>query len=245
MSINAAIETREASTISTGARAAANKLFGISGNSVESPSRAKAIVKIERFWSEVVPKDIDIPKDREIFLGFDYDDRSQSIVCTERTLGEEDFHEPNKNHLIMLHTEPARSEEDLTLKLGPVQLFKPSKTATFADSLPIPYFGDMHFMLKDPSVYANIIIRLGLSNDPAAMLLVLRTDISKDITKKLLKDGNKLMVLDEKRPVSQQLSDDKLVSQEGGFALYRGFVSIPPNENDVLRLRKFPRLKEK
>lgn len=216
-----------------------HNLFGLPGNSIESPNVAKSFLRLDKFWSETVPKDIHIPKDREIFLGFDYDESLGQLVCTETTLGNRDYHEPKSHHLIMLHTEPANSPGDMSVNLGPIHLFRPSKIAVFADNLPTPYPGDMHFMLKDPSIYSEIIIRLGLNDDPVATMVAIRTNQFKDVYIKLIKHGVKHLVLDEKHPLSQNLSDDEIVTREGGIAIYRGFTSLPPRHDDILRLRRF------
>ncbi len=47
------------------------------------------------------------------------------------------------------------------------------------------------------------------------------------------------MALDEKNPVKQTLSEDEIISKECGIVIYRGFISIPPAEDEILRLRKF------
>jgi hypothetical protein len=245
MSFDASSELGEGNKISeinsptTEARNEVHKLFGLPGDFIESPDKAKSFIRLDNFWLKTVSSDLDIPKDKEIFLGFDFDVSSGKIACTETTLGEADHHEPKRNHLIMLHTEPAYSPEDMSLNLGPVHLFKPSKTAVFADNIPQPYTGDMQFMLRDPSIYANIIIRLGLNNDPAAILVAIRTNQFKNIYKKLLSYELKNFALDEKHPLSQKLSEDKIITQEGGIAIYRGFTSLPPKHDDILRLRKF------
>lgn len=239
MSIDALSETSETVPPSTMAKAAVHKLLDLPGNFIESPNRAKSFLRLDKFWSETVPNNLHIPKDREIFLGFDYDENLGQLVCTETALGEKDCHEPKKHHLVMLHTEPANSPESMSLNLGPIHLFRPSKTTVFADNLPATYFGDMHFMLKDPSIYAEIIIRLGLNDDPVAILVALRTNQSKDVSSKLLKFEFKDFALNEKHPLSQRLNEDEIVTQKGGFAIYRGFTSLPPKRDDILRLRRF------
>jgi hypothetical protein len=49
----------------------------------------------------------------------------------------------------------------------------------------------------------------------------------------------KNMALDERNPVRQALSEDEIIAKECGIVIYRGFISIPPEEDDILRLRKF------
>ncbi len=214
-------------------------LFDLPGDSIESPSKSKGFIRLDRFWSETVPRDTKIPTDKEIFLGFDFDANSKKIICTETTLGGLDYCEPKSNHLIMLHTEPANSPEDLSLKLGPIHLYKPSKAAVFADNFPTPYTADMQAMLRDPSVYAEIIIRLGLNDDPATILVAIQTNQFKDVYDKLWKHELRNLVLDEKHPLSQTLAEDKLITQDGGIAIYRGFIHLPPEHDDILRLRKY------
>lgn len=207
-----------------------NKLLGISGKTIESPRAAKSYIKLDRFWSETVPKDVIIPQNRELLLGFDYDTSKRKLICTETTLGEVDSNKPKERHLIMLHTEPAQNPEPFR-----------SNTAKFADSLPDAYLGDLHFIMKDSSIYSEIIIRLGSNNNPAAFLVVMKTKQSRDISRELRKYqlSFKDIFLDSSNPVKQRLRKDSIVTKEGGFAVYRGFSQIPPTENDIFRLRKF------
>lgn len=239
MSIDTLNEIPETIPPSTVAKAALHKLLGLPGNFIESPNGTKSFLRLDKFWSETIPNDLHIPKDREKFLGFDYDEGLGRLVCTETTLGGKDYYKSKKNHLVMLHTEPANSPESMSLNLGPIHLFRPSKTELFADNFPSPYTDDMKIMLEDPSVYAGIIIRLGLNNNPAAVLVAIRTNQFKNIYKKLLSHAFKNFVLDKKQPLSQTLSEDEIVTREGGIALYRGFASLPPKPDDILRLRKY------
>ena len=211
---------------------------GISGNSIENSQSASGLLTLNELWSKV-PSDLLIPTEREIFLGFDYDATLDKLVCTEQTPGARGSVKPSKHHLVMLHTEPFRTQEELSLHLGPFEVIKASRSVVFANNLPTPYVDDIYDILKDPSIAVDVIIRLGLGNDLAAALVVVRTKASKDITLKLADYELMHHILNERNPVKQALGEDRVASQAGGFALYRGFIHIPPQENEVLRLRKF------
>lgn len=219
------------------AQEAVHQLLGLPGSSIESHDKAANFLRLDTFWSQTVPLDLSIPIDREMILGFDFDKNQRKIVLTETTLGQASFVDAQSAHLVMLHTEPANSAEDIALAFDPNLTWWPTQAVIFSDNLPSPHTGES--MFSDPSIYAEIIIRLGLQNNPAAVLVILRTKGFKNIYRQMKSHELKEFNLNEKHPLSQKLSIDKLITQEGGIALYRGFLSFPPKHDDILRLRKF------
>ncbi len=155
--------------------AALHKLLGLPDSLIESPYFAPKALRLDKLWTKT-PGDLLVPSDREIFLGFDFDQSSNEIICSENTLGKEDTFEPKQlDHLVWLHTEPAHTRDDLKIQIGPIALHTPTEAELFGQNFPMPYLGDMDTMMKRPSIYASVIIRLPYNNERAAALVALKT----------------------------------------------------------------------
>lgn len=231
-------EGKEIVSISPESIAAFHGLLGINPAIIVSPKIAPSVFTLAEFWEKTVLSDTTFTQKYETFLGFDYDPATKSIVRTESTPGRKHESLPKTEHFIELHTEPM--PEDLEYRLGPLTI-KPTKVEIFAHDLPTSYLGDLDRFLSNSKVYSNITIRLGQKNtDLVAVLLLLKTQEFQnrrwDVFRNEIKNA---ITYDSKNPVSSQLRADKVVSEKCGIALYRGFVSIPPQQDEFLRLRRF------
>lgn len=215
-----------------------HQLFRIPEATIENPSVAPPVLFLDKFW-ELVPKDVNLTRQWEMFLGFDQAPNG-SMGCAEISTGDAGSVKQKSSHLLGFHTEPYQPKEELNARTLPIIDPPLTDIEVIAHNFPQPYLPDLRDLLQNTNAYAEIVFRFGeKDSDPFAGIVVIKTRQWKSkIAQQLWWELKHEIRYTPNRPFKYTFAEDKFVTEKLGLAVYRGFVSIPPTATEPLRLRR-------